>query len=93
MKAKPIAALVMALMSTSAGAASAKSDCAGGYRSFLGKVSPYIERVDDADLPALMRRGLSVFEACAAGDTFTPHGIWGQIAADMQKKFKKSSTD
>jgi hypothetical protein len=81
-----LAAVFMGLATSSTMSA---PDCKGGYKAFLATVSPYIEQVDDADLPTLMRQGLSVFEACTAGDMFSPGETWDQIAADMQKKLKK----
>lgn len=89
MKTNLLAALGLLLVSMSGDGAAAATSCTKDYKTFMSGVSPYIERVDDADLPVLMRRGLSVFEACAAGDMFSPHGIWDQIAEDMRKKSKK----
>lgn len=80
--------LLAAAAALAAPAIAATPDCNGGYRIFINKVSPYINKVEAADLAAQMRRGLSVYDACQAGDTFTPHGIWDQIAADMAKSSK-----
>lgn len=70
-------------------AVAAKQDCFGGYKIFINRVSPFVDRVEAPELTMWMRRGLSAFDACEAGDNFTPHGIWDQIAADMEAKAKK----
>jgi hypothetical protein len=89
MKASSLAALAALSVVLATSVSAATPDCFGGYKTFISKVAPYINKVEDADLATLMRRGLSVYDACQAGDTFTAHGIWDQIAADMVKRFKK----
>ena len=87
---KVISFAVFSLFAVLAAQANASTpDCTGGYKTFISKVSPYINKIEDVDLATLMRRGLSVYDACEAGDTFTPHGIWDQIAADMAKMSKQ----
>ncbi len=68
---------------------SAAVNCGAGYKSFLEKITPTIPVSADADLSVLMRRALSVYDACAAGDMFQPTGIWDQIATDLQASAKK----
>jgi len=87
MKPLNLAALFALLSAT--GALAAAPDCASGYKNFVMKVSPYIERVDPAELPEFMRRGLAALDTCMAGDDFTPHGVWDGLAAEMQAKLKK----
>lgn len=86
---KPLNFAAIATLLFTSGALAAAPDCASGYKNFVMKVSPYIERVDPADLPEFMRRGLSAFDACMAGDSFTPHGVWDGLAAEMEVKSKK----
>ena len=31
-------------------------------------------------------RSLGAYDACMAGDSFSPHGVWDGILADMGKK-------
>lgn len=82
-------ALILTLTTLAIPAFAAKPDCTEGYKIFINRVTPFIDRIEDLDLATQMRRGLSVFEACQAGDNFSPHGIWDQIAADMAAKAKK----
>jgi len=84
-----LAALAIGFAAAATPALAAKPDCYGGYKSFLGKVNPYIGKIDDVDLPTLMRRGLSVYDACEAGDNFVPEGAWNQVIFDMEAKAKK----
>ena len=78
---------VAATLATSVYAAD--QPCTGGYRIFINRISPFVDKSDDEDLATLMRRGLSVFEACEAGDNFSPHDLWHKIAAEMEAKAKK----
>jgi hypothetical protein len=89
MKTIALAAFAVALSALSAPSFAAKPDCYGGYKTFLGKVNPYIGKIEDVDLPTLMRRGLSVYDACEAGDNFVPEGAWNQVIFDMEAKAKK----
>jgi len=89
MKKLPLATIALAIAAVSSPALAAKPDCYGGYKSFLGKVNPYIGQIEDVDLPTLMRRGLSVYDACLAGDNFVPEGAWNQVIFDMEKASKK----
>ncbi|MGE0054704.1 MAG: hypothetical protein AB7S74_10875 [Hyphomicrobium sp.] len=85
----PLAAIAVSIATLATPALAAKPDCYGGYKSFLGKVNPYIGHIEDVDLPTLMRRGLSVYDACLAGDNFVPEGAWNQVIFDMEKAAKK----
>jgi hypothetical protein len=89
MKKMTLAVLAAGIAVISAPAFAAKPDCYGGYKDFLGKVNPFIGQIEDVDLPTLMRRGLSVYDACEAGDNFVPQGAWNQVIFDMEKKAKK----
>ncbi len=82
---KFFAAVFSTIVATSAAPAfAAKPDCTGGYKIFINRVSPFVDKADDKDLVTSMRRGLSVFDECEAGDNFSPNGIWDQIAAAME---------
>lgn len=67
----------------------AKPDCYGAYKTFMGKAMPLLGQIEDVDLPTLMRRGLSVYDACEAGDNYVPEGAWNQVFADMDKMAQK----
>ena len=84
-----LAALAVAFAAFASPAFAAKPDCYGGYKTFLGKVGPILGKIEDVDLPTLMRRGLSVYDACEAGDNFVPEGAWNQVIFDMEAKAKK----
>ena len=89
MKKLALAAALTAFAAALSPVSAATPDCYGGYKTFLGKVSPHLSERTDVDLATLMRRGLSVYDACMAGDSFSPHGVWDQIAADIEAKSKK----
>lgn len=84
-----LAALSIVVATLAAPVFAAEPDCSGGYKIFINRVSPSIDKVNDEDLATLMRRGLSVFDACKAGDNFSPHSVWDQIASEMEAKSKK----
>jgi len=85
----PLAALAIAFAAAAAPASAATPDCYGGYKTFMGKIAPLIGKVEDVDLATLMRRGLSVYDACQAGDNFSPYGVWDQIFNEMTRKATK----
>ena len=89
MKKISLATFAVALAVVSAPAFAAKPDCNGAYKTFMGKVVPYLGKVEDVDLATLMRRGLSVYDACQASDNFVPEGAWNQVIFDMEAKAKK----
>jgi hypothetical protein len=88
MKKISLAAIAVVIAAAATPALAAKPDCYGGYKSFLGKVNPYIGQIDDVDLPTLMRRGLGIYDACNAGDNYTPNN-WDELVAQMEKSMKK----
>ena len=88
MKRTSLAAIAVVIAATASPAIAAKPDCYGGYKTFLSKVNPYIGQIDDVDLPTLMRRGLSVYDACFAADNF-PANSWDDLVAQMEKATKK----
>jgi hypothetical protein len=67
----------------------AKEDCNGGYKTFLSKMSIYIDKMSGYDLADAVRKSLDAYNSCTAGDSFSPHGVWDGILADMQSKTKK----
>ena len=78
-----VAALLVASMSPAFAAA---SDCATGYKDFVGKMSTYANKMSGDELAGYIRKGLGAYDSCMAGDAFSPHGVWDQILADMGKK-------
>ena len=85
MKRIAIAALAAALLA-GVTPALAKEDCNGGYKAFLGKMSTYVNKMSGDELAEYVRKSLGAYDSCMAGDTFSPHGVWDQILADMGKK-------
>ena len=81
-------ALALSVLVTAA-PATAAVNCDTGYKRFMERISPTIPNAADADLGILMRRALSVYDACAAGDMFEPTGIWEQIAMDLESTAHK----
>ena len=64
----------------------AKEDCNAGYKDFLGKMSTHISKMSGDELASYIRKSLGAYDSCMAGDSFSPHGVWDQILADMGKK-------
>jgi hypothetical protein len=64
----------------------AKEDCNAGYKDFLGKMSSHMSDVSGDQLAGYIRKSLGAYDSCMAGDSFSPHGVWDQILADMGKK-------
>lgn len=85
MKKLAISAVAIALLAGAA-PAFAKSDCDAGYKNFLGKMSIYVNKMSGYELADAVRKSLDAYNSCAAGDSFSPHGVWDQILADMKTK-------
>jgi hypothetical protein len=79
-------ALITALLVVGITPAFAKEDCNGGYKDFLGKMSSHMSNVSGDQLAEYVRKSLGAYDSCMAGDSFSPHGVWDQILADMGKK-------
>lgn len=88
MKKIAISTLAAALL-VSMTPAIAKQDCAGGYKTFMDNMTVYIPRVTGGDLASAVQKGLDAYNSCNAGDTFSVHGVWDQIIADMKAKAGK----
>jgi hypothetical protein len=84
---KTIAAIAVALFALAAPAI-AKTDCDGGFKTHMGKMSIYIDKMSGYDLADAVRKSLDAYNSCKAGDNFSPHGVWDQVIADMQAKSK-----
>jgi len=67
----------------------AKTDCDAGYKDFLGKMSIYVNKMSGYELADSVRKSLDAYNSCTAGDSFSPHGVWDQILADMKSKSQK----
>jgi len=79
-----IAALLVGSMSPAFAAA---SDCATGYKDFVGKMSTYVSKMSGDEIAAYIRKGLGAYDSCMAGDnSISPHGVWDGILAEMSKK-------
>lgn len=83
------AALAAVLAVAASSPASAKYNCDEGFKGFMTKLSTHVTEIGETDLSLLMRRGLSVLDACMAGDNFVPEGAWNSVLADMDKMMKK----
>jgi hypothetical protein len=85
---KLIAALAVAVMATAA-PAFAKTDCDDGFKGHMAKMSIYVNKMSGYELADAVRKSLDAYNSCKAGDSFSPHGVWDQIIADMQAKAGK----
>jgi hypothetical protein len=80
---KTIGFAVAALAIAAAVPAVAKTDCAAGYKTFMGKMSTTVDIVSGDALAEAVRKSLVAYDSCKAGDDFSPHGVWDKIYADM----------
>lgn len=85
---KLFAAIAVAVMAVSA-PAFAKTDCDAGFKNHMAKMTIYVDKMSGYDLSDAVRRSLDAYNSCKAGDSFSPHGVWDQIIADMQAKTSK----
>ena len=49
-------------------------------------MSSHMSDVSGDQLAGYIRKSLGAYDSCMAGDSFSPHGVWDQILADMGKK-------
>ena len=88
MKRIAIAALTATLLA-GVSPAFAKTDCDAGYKDFLGKMTIYVNKMSGYELADAVRKSLDAYNSCSAGDSFSPHGVWDGILADMKSKADK----
>ena len=55
----------------------------------LGKMSIYVDKMSGYELADAVRKSLDAYNSCMAGDSFSPHGVWDGILADMKSKADK----
>jgi hypothetical protein len=87
MKLLPAAALLAAIAAY-ASPALAKEDCSAGFKTHIGKMTVFIEKVTGGDLASAVQKSIDAYNSCMAGDNFSPHGVWDQVLADMESKAK-----
>lgn len=83
---------VTALLATTAAFATpafAKVDCDGGFKTHLGKMTIYVDKMSGYELADAVRKSLDAYDSCKAGDDFSPHGIWDKIMQEMEAKSKQ----
>lgn len=85
---KQFAALAVAMLAVAAPAL-AKTDCDGGFKNHMSKMSIYVDKMSGYDLADAVRKSLDAYNSCKAGDDFSPHGVWDKILADMEAKAGK----
>ena len=83
MKKLTLAALA-AVLAAGLTPAFAKSDCSGGYKTFLGKMSKMVDGAGGDMLAEAIRKSLVAYDSCKAGDDFSPHGVWDKIITDTE---------
>jgi hypothetical protein len=86
MKRITLAILASTLVAAASPAFAAKTDCDAGYKNFLTKMSIYVDKMSGYELADAVRKSLDAYNSCSAGDSFSPHGVWDQILADMKTK-------
>ena len=66
----------------------AKEDCDAGFKTHMGKMSIYVDKMSGYELADAVRKSLDAYNSCKAGDDFSPRGVWDKIIADMAAKAK-----
>jgi hypothetical protein len=87
MKLLPAAALIAAFAAFVTPAL-AKEDCEAGFKTHMGKMTVFIEKVTGGDLASAVQKSIDAYNSCKAGDNFSPHGVWDQVMSDMEAKSK-----
>jgi hypothetical protein len=67
----------------------AATDCDGGFKTHMTNMSIYVDKMSGYELADAVRKSLDAYNSCKAGDSFSPHGVWDQIIADMKAKAGK----
>jgi hypothetical protein len=49
-------------------------------------MSTFVEKMPAHDLAEAISSSLNAYNSCKAGDSFSPHGVWDQVIADMTAK-------
>lgn len=80
------ATMIVATAAAIATPALAKTDCDSGFKTHLGKMTIYVDKMSGNDLAEVVRRSLDAYDTCKAGDDFSPHGVWDKIIEEMQSK-------
>jgi hypothetical protein len=88
MKRMSFVILAATLVAAASPALAAKADCDNGYKKFLGQMSIYVDKMSGYELADAVRKSLDAYNACTAGDDFSPHGVWDKILVEMQAKTK-----
>mgnify|MGYP001238879106 CR=1 FL=1 len=83
------AAAILAGFAAFATPAIAKTDCDAGFKTHLGKMTIYVDKMSGYELADAVRKSLDAYNSCKAGDGFSPHGVWDKILADMEAKSAK----
>lgn len=83
------AAALIATIAAFGTPAIAKEDCDGGFKSHMTKMTIYVDKMSGYELADAVRKSLDAYNSCKAGDSFSPHGVWDQIIADMKAKSSK----
>jgi|APFre7841882724_1041349.scaffolds.fasta_scaffold70674_2 hypothetical protein len=89
MKSITFAAIAAVLAAGATPAFAAKTDCDAGFKTHMGKMSIYVDKMSGYELADAVRKSLDAYNTCKAGDDFSPHGVWDKILADMQAKAGK----
>lgn len=81
-------AAFIALFAAFTSPAFAKTDCDAGFKSHMGKMTIYIDKMSGYELADAVRMSVDAYRSCQAGDSFSPHGVWDKILAEMETKSK-----
>ena len=79
-----ISALAVALLAGMTPAL-ARTDCDTGFKTFLTKMSTRIDKSSGAKLAVAVSKSVDAYNSCQAADSFSPHGVWDKINADLDK--------
>ncbi len=77
---------ISALLMLGTAPAHAKVDCNKDFTDFWKRINlEGHQKLEGAKLADVQRNALRGYDACQAGDSITPRGIWDKILADMKK--------
>ena len=83
------ATAIFAIAAAFGSPAFAKTDCDGGFKTHLGKMTIFVDKMSGYELADAVRRSLDAYDSCKAGDDFSPHGVWDKIIEEMQAKSRR----
>ncbi len=77
--------LLIAAIAPAVPASAADIECDSGLKRHLARITIYVDRVPGAELATALDQSMKVYDACKAGDDFSPTGKWTEIALRLKR--------